>query len=148
MSASTEPMTAVKRHDASAVKGHYQRIVRHRLVIMGVIVLAILASLILDFTMGPSGLSLSTLWQTLWQPEMADAGTRVIVWDIRLPYALMAIVVGLALGLAGAEMQTILNNPLRPLVLRWLSCWVLVFLVFPTSGLFLLMPLFSRCSQR
>ncbi|WP_207871300.1 iron chelate uptake ABC transporter family permease subunit, partial [Pseudomonas sp. 95_A] len=37
---------------------------------------------------------------------------RVIVWDIRLPYALMAIVVGLALGLAGAEMQTILNNPL------------------------------------
>lgn len=112
MSASTEPMTAVKRHDASAVKGHYQRIVRHRLVIMGVIVLAILASLILDFTMGPSGLSLSTLWQTLWQPEMADAGTCVIVWDIRLPYALMAIVVGLALGLAGAEMQTILNNPL------------------------------------
>ena len=94
MSASTEPMTAVKRHDASAVKGHYQRIVRHRLVIMGVIVLAILASLILDFTMGPSGLSLSTLWQTLWQPGMADAGTRVIVWDIRLPYALMAIVVG------------------------------------------------------
>lgn len=47
MSASTEPMTAVKRYDASAVKGHYQRIVRHRLVIMGVIVLAILASLIL-----------------------------------------------------------------------------------------------------
>ncbi|STV78683.1 iron(III) dicitrate transport system permease protein FecD [Klebsiella michiganensis] len=29
-----------------------------------------------------------------------------------MPYALMAIVVGLALGLAGAEMQTILNNPL------------------------------------
>ncbi|MBX4276731.1 iron chelate uptake ABC transporter family permease subunit, partial [Mycobacterium tuberculosis] len=30
----------------------------------------------------------------------------------RLPYAVMAIIVGLALGLAGAEMQTILNNPL------------------------------------
>ncbi|SUI54262.1 Probable ABC transporter permease protein HI_1471 [Serratia marcescens] len=36
----------------------------------------------------------------------------MIVWDIRLPYALMAVVVGFALGLAGAEMQTILNNPL------------------------------------
>ncbi|MBP9643750.1 MAG: iron ABC transporter permease, partial [Budvicia sp.] len=48
----------------------------------------------------------------LWHPETVDAGTQVIVWDIRLPYALMAIVVGMALGLAGAEMQTILNNPL------------------------------------
>ncbi len=36
----------------------------------------------------------------------------MIVWDIRLPYALMAVTVGMSLGLAGAEMQTILNNPL------------------------------------
>ncbi len=76
------------------------------------LLVAILASLVLDFTLGPAGLSLSTLWHTLLSPESVDAGTRVIVWDIRLPYALMAIVVGLALGLAGAEMQTILNNPL------------------------------------
>ncbi|WP_260439378.1 FecCD family ABC transporter permease [Proteus mirabilis] len=68
--------------------------------------------LILDFTLGPSGLSLTELWNTLISPETADAGTRVIVWDIRLPYSLMAIVVGMSLGLAGAEMQTILNNPL------------------------------------
>ncbi|MEX6160476.1 FecCD family ABC transporter permease [Proteus mirabilis] len=68
--------------------------------------------LILDFTLGPSGLSLTELWNTLISPETADAGTRVIVWDIRLPYSLMAVVVGMSLGLAGAEMQTILNNPL------------------------------------
>ncbi|HGN2347591.1 TPA: FecCD family ABC transporter permease [Proteus mirabilis] len=68
--------------------------------------------LILDFTLGPSGLSLTELWNTLISPETADAGTRVIVWDIRLPYSLMAVIVGMSLGLAGAEMQTILNNPL------------------------------------
>ncbi|HGM9704724.1 TPA: FecCD family ABC transporter permease [Proteus mirabilis] len=68
--------------------------------------------LILDFTLGPSGLSLTELWNTLISPETTDAGTRVIVWDIRLPYSLMAVVVGMSLGLAGAEMQTILNNPL------------------------------------
>ncbi|WP_369503264.1 FecCD family ABC transporter permease [Proteus mirabilis] len=68
--------------------------------------------LILDFTLGPSGLSLTELWNTLISPETADAGTRVIVWDIRLLYSLMAVVVGMSLGLAGAEMQTILNNPL------------------------------------
>ena len=37
---------------------------------------------------------------------------EVIVWDIRLPIALMAVLVGAMLGAAGAEMQTILNNPL------------------------------------
>ena len=90
----------------------YKNIVRHRLLIMGVLVLVIFGCLLLDFTMGPSGLTLSSLWQTLIDPASADAGTRVIVWDIRLPYALMAVVIGLSLGLAGAEMQTILNNPL------------------------------------
>ncbi|MCK3669920.1 iron ABC transporter permease [Photorhabdus noenieputensis] len=98
--------------DDSSVKVHYRYILRRRIVMMVFIVLIIGVSLVLDFTIGPSGLSLSSLWQTLMSPESVDAGTRVIVWDIRLPYALMAVVIGLSLGLAGAEMQTILNNPL------------------------------------
>ncbi|MGP2944941.1 FecCD family ABC transporter permease [Serratia ureilytica] len=112
MSVSTDPMTEAKGQPDAGVMGRYQHILRHRLLMMGGLALAILGSLLLDFTMGPSGLSLSSLWQTLLDPAAADAGTRVIVWDIRLPYALMAVVVGFALGLAGAEMQTILNNPL------------------------------------
>ncbi|MCW2475622.1 MULTISPECIES: iron ABC transporter permease [unclassified Symbiopectobacterium] len=106
--------TDISRQKAaeSDILRHYQDILRHRLLIMLLLVVAIVASLLLDFTMGPSGLSLDVLWQTLTNPAQADAGTRVIVWDIRLPYALMALIVGLALGLAGAEMQTILNNPL------------------------------------
>ena len=112
MRVSTDPMTDAKGQPNAGVMGRYQHILRHRLLMMGVLALAILGSLLLDFTMGPSGLSLSSLWQTLLDPAAADAGTRVIVWDIRLPYALIAVVVGFALGLAGAEMQTILNNPL------------------------------------
>lgn len=64
------------------------------------------------FHHGAVRLTLDALWQTLVSPESVSAGTRVIVWEIRLPYALMAVVVGMSLGLAGAEMQTILNNPL------------------------------------
>lgn len=90
----------------------YRQVLRQRLMLIAGLVLAIVASVILDFTLGPAGLSLETLWQTLTHPALMDAGTRVIVWDIRLPYALMAVVVGCSLGLAGAEMQTILNNPL------------------------------------
>lgn len=94
------------------VRADYQRLMRKRLLLIGLFVIGILASLALDITMGPSGLGLSELWRTLLQPEAVAAGQKVIVWDIRLPQALMAIFVGAALGLAGAEMQTILNNPL------------------------------------
>ena len=98
--------------DSRDVMDNYRHIVRRRIIMLLLLTLLIVASLLLDFVMGPSGLSLQALWQTLTDPASVSAGTRAIVWDIRMPYSLMAIVVGLALGLAGAEMQTILNNPL------------------------------------
>jgi iron complex transport system permease protein len=36
----------------------------------------------------------------------------IIVWDVRLPVAVMAVMIGAMLGVAGAQMQTILHNPL------------------------------------
>ena len=97
---------------ALAIAARYRRVVMQRYLLAGVVLLCILCSLLLDFTLGPSGISVSTLWQTLFHADAADPGTRVIVWELRLPFALMAILVGMGLGLAGAEMQTILNNPL------------------------------------
>ncbi|UEM40551.1 FecCD family ABC transporter permease [Pectobacterium aquaticum] len=112
MSTTIEPSIRNTAADANTIMDNYRGILRRRVGVMAILLLIIIGSLLLDFTMGPSGLPLDVLWQTLTDPASADAGTRVIVWDIRLPYALMAIVVGLSLGLAGAEMQTILNNPL------------------------------------
>ncbi len=108
MSATIEP----GEQQADSLMLNYRSILRRRVSLLLVLTLLIVASMLLDFTLGPSGLPLDTLWHTLLNPASVDAGTRVIVWDIRMPYALMAIIVGLTLGLAGAEMQTILNNPL------------------------------------
>jgi iron complex transport system permease protein len=83
-----------------------------RMLCVFVLLIIIIGSVLLDFTLGPSGLPLQELISTILHPESADATTSVIVWQIRLPYALIAVAVGLALGIAGAEMQTILNNPL------------------------------------
>lgn len=41
-----------------------------------------------------------------------DAGNRFIIVELRLPRALTALLVGLALGMAGAVFQTLLRNPL------------------------------------
>lgn len=42
----------------------------------------------------------------------ADEGARIIVVDIRLPRALLAVLIGAMLGLSGAAMQGLLRNPL------------------------------------
>lgn len=96
---------------ASAVSA-YRHILRRRAGLIALLLAAIFIALLIDFTVGPSGLPWRDLWRTLSAPASADPTYRVIVWDIRLPSALMAALVGMALGLAGAEMQTILNNPL------------------------------------
>ena len=73
---------------------------------------AILFLLILDINSGAALLSWADIWNILSDPQSVGAAERLIIWDLRLPQALMAIAAGAALGLAGAEMQTVLDNPL------------------------------------
>lgn len=70
------------------------------------------ALIIADILTGPAMLGLNEVLTGLFTPATADATTRVIVQDIRLPMTLMAILVGMSLGTAGVHMQTILGNPL------------------------------------
>lgn len=73
---------------------------------------ALLLVFALDLTAGPADLGLGQLLHGLVAPDSLGLRARVIVWDVRLPDALIALAVGAALGLAGVEMQTILDNPL------------------------------------
>ncbi|GAB7529935.1 iron ABC transporter permease [Pseudomonas sp. 3A(2025)] len=98
--------------DAEGLYLAYRRILRKRLAVCGVLALLVIASLIADIALGVSSFSATEVLQALFNPEALDADTLVIIQELRLPFALMAVLVGVALSLAGAEMQTILNNPL------------------------------------
>ena len=89
----------------------YHRQGRRHAVLVGVLAVAALAALLLDLVTGPAGLPLTETLRALTGAEVAR-GTEVIVWAVRLPVACMALLVGAALALAGAEMQTVLENPL------------------------------------
>lgn len=98
--------------NAGSLVHRYRRFVALRwwaLLGLGLAVLAVFAA---DIAVGPAAIPVETLLRGLWNPAALSPGQAVILWDVRLPYAVMAVLVGAALGLGGAEMQTVLNNPL------------------------------------
>jgi iron complex transport system permease protein len=83
-----------------------------RKVLILIATMLLLVNFVVDVSWGPSFMPLGDVLSTIVHPAGSSAQTNVIVWDLRLPIAIMAVLVGAMLGCAGAEMQTILNNPL------------------------------------
>lgn len=97
---------------ARPLSSGYGRIARRRTALLAGLSVALCLSVAVDIVTGPSGLGLADVVRGLIDPGSLNAGEAVILWTVRLPYALMAVAVGASLGVAGAETQTILNNPL------------------------------------
>ncbi|MBO9453499.1 iron ABC transporter permease [Tropicibacter sp. R16_0] len=78
--------------------------------LMGVLTLCVLGLFLLSLTIGPAAVpateSLTALFSTDYGP------LTLVMREIRLPRAILAIVIGAGLGLAGAAMQGYLRNPL------------------------------------
>ncbi len=73
-----------------------------------VVVLSLLAAA--SLAIGARGLSLTTVWQALTQFDAANGDHAVV--HARIPRTVLGILVGGALGLAGAAMQGVARNPL------------------------------------
>ena len=89
----------------------YAQLTQRRRILLGAIGTLTLACFMLDLCFGQAHYSPLTVLSAFWQADAALA-VKVILWDIRLPVALSALVVGASLAVAGLEMQTVLNNPL------------------------------------
>lgn len=78
--------------------------------------LAVLVAGAVSMSVGASGLGPADLWRTLTGD--ADASTHTILLRLRVPRAVLAALVGGALGLCGCTFQALLRNPLaEPYVL-------------------------------
>lgn len=98
--------------DPAAIRHDYVARVSRRYGVIAAVFGLLCLSFLLDITTGPGGYSLSTIAEVLVDPMSHGARLKVIVWDYRLPVAVTAVLVGALLAVAGAQMQTILNNPL------------------------------------
>src|SRR5690606_31191353 len=90
----------------------HRRIVKRRSwLVCGLAILAAVAGF-LDLLTGPAALPATHVLHGLLDPDTLSRPMQVVLWQVRLPVALLALLVGAALALAGTEMQTILHNPL------------------------------------
>lgn len=90
----------------------YRALSAKRVLILAGLLAALCLSVAVDMALGPARYTLSQVLSAMFSPESVSNQIRVVIWDIRMPIALMAVTVGACLSLAGAQMQTILANPL------------------------------------
>ncbi|SFH51558.1 iron complex transport system permease protein [Palleronia marisminoris] len=90
----------------------YRGLVVRRVLLLGLLAGLLVLSVAVDVSLGPARYEVLDVLRTIFAPGSADVQMRVVVWDIRMPMAVLAVTVGASLSLAGAQMQTILANPL------------------------------------
>ena len=121
--------------------GRLSRIVRPKTIIYSLLlVLLAIGLLISGVLQGSLPIPASDIGRALFYPQALSAEQHYVVWDVRLPRLLMALLCGAMLGLAGAAMQSITRNGLADPGLIGVKegCSVVVLtlmLMFPTLGL-------------
>ncbi|MCW0000680.1 iron ABC transporter permease [Pararhizobium sp. YC-54] len=103
---------AAEQLETTTGRVQYRALAFRRIVLICGMVVALFLSVSIDMALGPANYTLSEVLTSLFSSGTVSDQLRVVIWDIRMPIALMAITVGASLSVAGAQMQTILANPL------------------------------------
>ena len=104
--AATPPPTAV-----TLVASHRRTAIRRWLIIAALVAVAI-AAFVTANVVGPTGMGFAQVIRGLLHPETLSSQEHTVLYKLRLPMSVMALLVGIVLSVSGAQMQTILSNPL------------------------------------
>ena len=96
--------------------------------VVGTLTAGLVLALLLSVTLGSVSLPLDRLLAAL--AFQGSEGDRLVVWQIRLPRALAAALVGAALGMSGAALQGLLRNPLAEPGILGVSATAALFATF------------------
>lgn len=66
----------------------------------------------LGISVGSTGNNFGDVWRSLLVNKSADSVLEAIIWKIRLPRVMLAVLVGATLSLGGLVFQALLRNPL------------------------------------
>lgn len=79
---------------------------------LALLAVLLIATAVVSIMTGPVPLSVATVLDAIFTPEKTDLRDNAIVWSVRLPRTILAVLVGGALAFAGAMMQGLFRNPL------------------------------------
>ena len=96
--------------DESTTAGKYLAYTYRKVIFLVSILILLFVMSIFTIRLGATGLSYGDILHYLFNPDSSWNST--VIWNLRLPGIVGAILVGAALGIAGAVMQSILRNPL------------------------------------
>lgn len=94
----------------SAVLQIRTRVRRRRALVVGGSLLAVVLVALVSLSLGDFPLTPVDVWRTLW--GAGDRAQSYVIFQVRAPRLVMALLVGAALGAAGALLQSLLRNPL------------------------------------
>lgn len=96
----------------SNVIATYRKRTRRKIYATAALWLIAVAAFLWATVSGSYEMSAADTLSTVFRPGAADDTMRTVVWNLRLPASVMAVLIGASLALSGAHMQTILDNPL------------------------------------
>lgn len=82
----------------------------HVVKVLSSLALLLVVASFVSLSLGPSGVGLTDLWDALRGDR--NPAVSLIIWELRLPRLILAMVVGAGLSVAGAVLQSLLRNPL------------------------------------
>ena len=92
----TEGMTdtgAAREGDTPTLAAGSRRFVTRRTAWLVILATALVTTVVVNIMTGPAGLSLAQVANGFLHPDALEPGLYVILWDVRLPFALMAVAV-------------------------------------------------------
>lgn len=98
-------------HSVFSQNNHLMNVVARHLLSLAVVLAVLIFMLAWHISVGAKSLPLDAVFEALFDGQGVTM-THVIVWDLRLPRALTAALVGGGLGVAGALLQGVSRNPL------------------------------------
>ncbi|MDK8846412.1 iron ABC transporter permease [Corynebacterium sp. MSK297] len=109
---SAAPRTVATDHAVVELGRQHKKLTWQRIGIVSALCFIALAAFVTSNFVGAINISPGEVITGIINPSSLDEQTHTVLWRLRLPMAVMALLIGVSLSLAGAEMQTILNNPL------------------------------------
>ncbi|HPL64811.1 MAG TPA: iron ABC transporter permease [Syntrophales bacterium] len=94
----------------ASISDLYRESIRKRILLFGTLFLLLLVLIVHAIAVGHYDMSMPGIVKTLLGFG-GDSG-NIVIWNIRMPRIVAAIVTGCALGLSGVAMQSLLRNPL------------------------------------